>query len=149
MWNSQIRFITIAVEKDRLPDLELVRIVEDERQFFLLAVREIDFCVAFCLVDAFDSISRGAKQLRPTRRRRFAVAAARDAAVGLNLQARSVRAASCRISFRQRNRSAVLLLLLVVKTQLTGSAPRVSNFAEYSGVLIVIVRFGAAAMFAT
>ena len=37
----------------------------------------------------------------------------------------------------------------VVMTQLTGSAPCVSNFVTYSGVLIVIVRFGAALKFAT
>jgi hypothetical protein len=33
--------------------------------------------------------------------------------------------------------------------QLTGSAPSVSNFAAYSGVFTVIVRFGAAFTLAT
>ena len=36
-----------------------------------------------------------------------------------------------------------MLYLLTFIIQLTGSAPSVSNFASYSGVLIVIVRWGA------
>jgi hypothetical protein len=39
--------------------------------------------------------------------------------------------------------------LLAFMIQLIGSAPSVSNFASYSGVLIVIIRFGAAVALAT
>lgn len=42
----------------------------------------------------------------------------------------------------------MLLFLLSFKIQLTGSAPSVSNFASYSGVLTVTIRWGAALVFA-
>src|SRR5687767_1786792 len=55
--NNQICLITIGIKNDRLPYLNLIRILEDEGQFFLLTIGQINGDVAFRIIDAFDSIS--------------------------------------------------------------------------------------------
>ncbi len=102
---------------------------------FFSCWRKIHIDVTVGSVDSFDSVSRRAEH-RIERGVAGLQLKRHHARLPLQiLQARSVREVSCLPYGRQRSRCRVSLFLFFLIIQLIGSAPSVSNFASYSGVL--------------